>query len=220
MTTDPVERRLAAILVADLVGYSRLVAVDEVGTLRDVDRWRRDIGVMVADGQGRLVDFTGDCFLAEFASVHRAVDCALAIHRAMDADGADRAPERRLAFRMGLHVGDVIVTGGSIAGHGVNVAARLEPLAPAGGLCVSETTYQQLRDVPGLDFEDLGELDLKNIPRPMRVYRVRGGIGTPASVAPAAPRRPGIAIAILPFENVSGDPEQEYFADGMTEDPS
>lgn len=217
MTTDRLERRLAAVLVADLVGYSRLMSADEVGTLRDLERWRGEVRGLVEGGQGRLLDFSGDRFLAEFASVQRAADCALAIHRALAADGAGRPPERRLAFRMGLHVGDVLVDGDTIAGHGVNVAARLEPLAEPGGLCISEAAHQQLCDVPGLAFDDLGAHTLKNLPRPMRVYRVRAG--APAAGEPPAPPSPtACAVAVLPFDNVSGDPDQEYFADGMTED--
>jgi adenylate cyclase len=226
LATGRVERRLAAILAADAAGYSRLMGEDEEGTHERLKAHLQElIEPKIAEQRGRIVKNTGDGFLAEFSSVVDAVRCAVAIQRGM----ADREPgmtdEQRIRFRVGINLGDVIVEEHDIFGDGVNVAARLEALAEPGGICVTRVVRDQVRGKLDFSFEDMGEHQVKNIARPIRVHRVvldeRPGSSEPAAgpsmKAPlAVPDKP--SIAVLPFQNISGDPEQDYFADGMVEE--
>ena len=223
----PSVRRLAAILAADVAGYSRLMGTDEEGTH---ERLKAHLGELVnpkiAEDRGRIVKNTGDGLLAEFASVVDAVRCAVEVQRGM----ADREPgvpeDRRIRFRIGINLGDVIVEEHDIFGDGVNVAARLEALAEPGGICVSRIVRDQVRDRLDYAFEDLGAQSVKNITRPVRVFALRldGAAGVPeANASPAISTSPPVAaprlsIVVLPFTNLSNDPEQQYFADGITED--
>ena len=218
----PPVRRLAAILAADVAGYSRLMGADEEGTH---ERLRAHLGELVepriAEHRGRVVKNTGDGFLAEFQSVVDAVRCAVEVQRGMAERNEDTPPEKRIEFRIGINLGDVIVETHDIFGDGVNVAARLEGLAEPGGVLVSNTVHDQVRDRLPFSFENLGEQQVKNINRPVRVYRVQEYAATiaPPLARPAPlplPDKP--SIAVLPFANLSGDPEQEYFADGMVEE--
>jgi TolB-like protein len=211
-------RKLAAILAADVAGYSRLTGIDEEGTLKRLRKLRRElINPAVSLHRGRIVKTTGDGILIEFPSVVDAVRCALDVQRGMDGRNADVQTEQRIEFRVGINVGDVVVEGDDLLGDGVNVAARLEGIADAGGICISEAAYQHIRDKLDLIFEDTGEQRLKNIARSVRVYRVRPS-GAAASSRPALPLPDKPSIAVLPFQNMSGDPEQEYFADGIVEE--
>ena len=215
-----VERRLAAILAADVAGYSRLMGADEEGTLAALKAIRRELGdPNIAEHRGRIVKTTGDGLLVEFQSVVDAVRCAVEMQRAMAERNAGAPAEKRIEFRFGIHQGDIIVEDGDIFGDGVNLAARLEGLAEPGGICVSGRVRADAAGKVDVAFDDLGEQSLKNIARPLRVYRVRLG-EAPATDTPAAPLalpdKP--SIAVLPFQNMSGDPEQEYFADGMVEE--
>jgi len=215
-----VERRLAAILAADVAGYSRLMGVDEEGTLAALKAIRRELGdPKIAEHRGRIVKTTGDGLLAEFQSVVDAVRCAIEVQRAMADRNAGAPAEKRIEFRFGIHQGGHHLEDGDIFGDGVNLAARLEGLAEPGGICVSGRVRADAVGKVDVAFDDLGEQSLKNIARPLRVYRVRLG-EVPATNTPAAalalPDKP--SIAVLPFQNMSGDPEQEYFADGMVEE--
>jgi TolB-like protein/class 3 adenylate cyclase len=219
-------RRLAAILAADVAGYSRLMGADEEGTLAALKTIRRELAdPKIKEHRGRIVKTTGDGLLLEFASVVDAVRCAVDVQREMAQRNADVPPERRIEFRMGINVGDIIRDGRDIYGDGVNIAARLEALAEPGGICVSRVVRDQVRDKLSFSFEDLGEQQVKNIARPVRVHRVvlgeAVGLAEPTADCPASPplalpHKP--SIAVLPFQNMSGDPEQEYFADGMVEE--
>jgi adenylate cyclase len=217
-------RRLTAILAADVAGYSRLMGADEEGTHERLQaHFRELVNPKIAEHRGRIVKNTGDGFLAEFASVVDAVRCAVEIQREM----AEREPEeRRIRFRIGINLGDVIVEEHDIFGDGVNVAARLEGLAEPGGICISRVVRDQVRDRLDYRFEDMGEQQVNNIARPVRVYALRppGRAGMPTATAPsiassspplAAPR---LSIVVLPFANLSNDPNQQYFTDGITED--
>ena len=216
MAKPHVERRLAAILAADVAGYSRLMGADEEGTHAALKVYRHEIiDPKIAEHHGRIVRIVGDGLLVEFASVIAAVRWAIEVQRAMGERNAGLPQEKRIEFRMGINAGDIIIDGADIWGDGVNVAARLETLAEPGGICVSSRVQEDVHGGLEIAFEDIGEQQLKNIVRPVRVYRVRLKGATKA--APAQhPHKP--SIAILPFNNMSGDPEQEYFADGMVEE--
>jgi adenylate cyclase len=225
LATERVERRLAAILAADVAGYSRLMGADEEGTLARLKALRRELAdPKIKEHRGRIVKTTGDGLLLEFASVVDAVRCAVEVQREMAERNADVPPDRRIEFRMGINVGDIIKDGRDIHGDGVNLAARLEALAEPGGICVSRAVRDQVRDKLAFSFEDMGEQQVKNIARPVRVHRVVLGERTGPFVSaetstkptPALPDKP--SIAVLPFQNMSGDPEQEYFADGIVEE--
>jgi TolB-like protein/class 3 adenylate cyclase len=214
-------RKLAAIIAADVVGYSRLMGIDEAATLAVLKTHRRElIDPKIAEHQGRIVKTTGDGLLIEFPSVIEAVQCAVEVQRAMQDRNKDIPADRRIEFRVGINLGDIIIDGDDIYGDGVNVAARLEAIAEAHGICVSGVVHDQVRDKLDLAFEDLGQRQLKNIVRPVHVFRIAApaiGLRTPpAKPALALPDKP--SIAVLPFTNMSGDPEQDYFADGMVDD--
>src|SRR6476661_8181491 len=223
-----VGRRLAAIVAADIAGYSRLMGLDEVGTARALREHRKVTDALVAKHGGRLVKTTGDGVLLEFPSVVDAVECAVAVQAVMDQRNEGVPVDRRMLFRIGINLGDILIEGDDILGDGVNVAARLEGIAGPGSICISSSAYDQVRGKVAVEFTDLGEQRLKNIDRPVRVYaaKSRGHLGIVApSVLPAnaaaqrslpLPDKP--SIAVLPFQNMSGDPEQEYFADGLVED--
>jgi TolB-like protein/cytochrome c-type biogenesis protein CcmH/NrfG len=213
-----VERRLAAIFAADVAGYSRLMGLDEVGTARILGGHRVVADALVAKHGGRIVKTTGDGILLEFASVVDAVECAVAVQGAM-AERNDGIPEdRRMLFRIGINLGDILIQGDDILGDGVNIAARLEGIAEPGGICISSSAYDQVRGKVDVEFVDLGEQNLKNIARPVRAYAVTwDGRGKAASVIQHVPKAPSLSIVVLPFANIGGDPEQEYFVDGVTE---
>ena len=220
MARERVERRLAAILAADVAGYSRLIGADEEGTLARLKAHRRElIDPKITEHRGRIVKTTGDGFLVEFASVVDALRCATEVQAAIaERDGA-ASPDSRIEFRVGIHMGDIVVEDGDIFGDGVNIAARLEGLAEPGGICVSARVQEEVAGKLDIAFDDIGEPELKNIARPVRVYRVAARRVAPPSAPPAAlplPDKP--SVAVLPFTNMSGDPEQEFFADGIAED--
>jgi TolB-like protein/class 3 adenylate cyclase len=211
-------RRLAAILAADVAGYSRLMGADEEGTHNALKELRHElVDPQIDKHHGRIVKTTGDGLLVEFASVVDAVRCAVAVQRAIAERNIAVPADRRIELRIGINLGDVIIEEGDIFGDGVNVAARLEALAEPGGICVSRVVHDQVRDKLDFAFEDRGEQQVKNITRPVHVYRILLGEGqTMTDAALPLPDKP--SIAVLPFQNMSGDPEQEYFADGMVEE--
>jgi len=222
---DKVERKLTAILAADVGGYSRLMAADEEGTLAGLKSHRRElVDPKIKEHRGRIIKTTGDGMLVEFASVVDAVRCAIDVQRGMAVRNQEVVPDRRIEFRVGINIGDVIVDGDDIYGDGVNIAARLENIAELGGVCVSATVRDHVLDKLGFAFDDLGDQNVKNIPRPVRVYRVQFGddqTNHVVSSQPASQRivsvAPRLSIVVLPLTNIGGDPEQEYFVDGVTE---
>jgi TolB-like protein len=216
---ERVERKLSAILAADVAGYSRLMGADEEGTLARLMVHRRElIDSKIKVDKGRIVKTTGDGMLVEFASVVDAVRCAVEVQQAMAERNAGIAAEERIELRIGINLGDVIVEGDDLYGDGVNIAARLEALADPGGICVSAVVRDQVGDRLDVAFDDLGEQQVKNIARPVRVYRIALGAATTKAAPAPLPLPDKPSIAVLPFANMSGDPEQEYFADGMVEE--
>jgi adenylate cyclase len=213
-------RRLAAILAADVAGYSRLIGADEGSTLERLKTLRRELlDPKIVEHKGRLVKTTGDGLLVEFGSVVDALRCAVEVQREMTGRNVEVAPDNRIEFRIGINVGDIVVEDGDIFGDGVNVAARLEALAEPGGICVAARVQEDAAGKLDLAFEDIGEQQLKNIARPVRACRVITSArpaGLQLNAGPPLPDKP--SIAVLPFANMSGDPEQEYFADGMVEE--
>ena len=227
MTDNRVERRLSAILAADVAGYSRLTGLDEEGThVRLRERLRGLADPKISEYRGKVVKHTGDGVLAEFGSVVDAVRCAIEVQRGMAEQNAAMPQVKRIEFRIGIHVGDIIVDDNDIFGDGVNIATRLEGIAEPGGVCISDDAQRQVRGKVDFAFEDMGPQNLKNIVEPMRAWRLRmnasGSAAAPieppveSTQALALPDKP--SIAVLPFQNMSGDPEQEYFADGMVEE--
>jgi adenylate cyclase len=225
--SDPtkVSRRLVAVFAADVEGYSRLMGADEVGTLKGLTERRAILDRIIWEHRGRIANTAGDSVLAEFGSAVDAVECAVDAQTALANANSGVAPDRNISFRIGIHIGDVMVRGGDLFGDGVNIAARLQSIAKPGGVCISGGTFDQVRKVLPMTFVDIGAQQVKNIQEPIRVYQVGGPSETqqaaPARVAeteipPPLPDKP--SIAVLPFENMSGDPEQQYFADGMVEE--
>ena len=221
MAVDGVERRLAAILCADVVGYSRLMEADEEATIHALGACRQVVDELVPNHHGRVFGSAGDSVIAEFASAVEAVRCAADIQRKLEAQDVDVPEDRRMRLRIGINLGDIVVEDGNLLGDGVNVAARLQGLAEPGGLCISANVHEQVEGKLDLVFDNLGEQMVKNIARPVRAYQVRfdnpiGASDAPSSEPLPLPDKP--SIAVLPFTNMSGDPEQEYFADGIVEE--
>jgi len=215
-----VGRRLSAIVAADVAGYSRLMGLDETGTARILREHRVIADAVVAKHGGRIVNTTGDGLLIEFPSVVDAVECAVAVQTVMAERNEGVPQDRRMLFRIGINLGDILIEGDDILGDGVNVAARLEGIAEPGGICISSSAYDQVRGKIDVEFTDLGEQSLKNIARPVRTYAVmRNGLGLNKQhgAVPHTPSAPRLSIVVLPFANIGGDPEQDYFADGVTE---
>ena len=215
------ERRLAAIMAVDVVGYARLIRADEEGTIAALKALRADlVGPKLSEHNGRIVKLMGDGMLAEFPSVVDAVRAAVETQQAMAEHNSGLPEDKRIEFRVGINLGDVVIDGDDIHGDGVNVAARLEGMAEPGGICISGMVYEGVRDRIDIPFEDMGEQEVKNIARPIRVWRwseaVRAGPTVTGSKPLPLPDKP--SIAVLPFENMSGDAEQEYFSDGISED--
>jgi adenylate cyclase len=221
MAEKRAQRRLAAILAADVVGYSRLMEHDEAGTLAALKSRRRDVlAPLITQHHGRIVKLMGDGVLVEFGSAVDAVQCAVELQKGFTAANQGVPEPRHIILRIGINLGDVIVEGSDLYGDGVNIAARLEGLAEPGGICISGSVHEQVKRKLDLSFDDMGPQAVKNITEPVSVYRIRGPMAKAgvrhAETPPMQSERP--AIAILPFTNMSGDPEQEYFSDGITED--
>jgi adenylate cyclase len=215
MTTQSVQRKLIAILGADVKGYSRLMGEDEEETVRTITDYRGIMGTLIQKHRGRVVDSPGDNLLAEFGSVIDAARCAVEIQQELGSRNAELPEDRKMEFRIGVNLGDVIVEGERIYGDGVNIAARIEGLAKGGGICVSGTVYDQIENKLALQYESLGEHTVKNIKKPVRVYRVptqTDAANSDTTRESKLPEKP--SIAVLPFVNMSGDPEQEYFTTG------
>ena len=218
MAEERVQRRLAAILAADVVGYSHLMETDEAGTRTRFNAHLDEmIKPAITELRGRIVKTLGDGLLLEFASVVDAVQCAVEIQNGMMKRNADEPGDRRMDFRIGINLGDVIIEGDDIHGDGVNVAARLEALADPGGICISGDVHRQCRGKVDVSFEDLGDLRVKNIAEPVRTYRLDMNKIAP-STEPVSLQSDRPSVAVLPFDNMSGDPEQEFFSDGISED--
>lgn len=219
------KRRLSAILMADVVGYSRLMGRDEQATVHTLTAYREIFRKKSADHDGRVVNAPGDSILAEFNSVVNCVACAVKVQQEVAEKNAELPDDRRMAFRIGINLGDVLVEDGALYGDGVNIAARLESMADAGGIILSSSAYDQVKKKLPLQYEYLGEQQVKNIDEPLRVYRVRlhspgGDVSAPPPAGQATPRGKAskTALVVLPFDNMGGDPEQTYFSDGLTED--
>ena len=225
--SDPMalSRRLVAVFAADVEGYSRLMGSDEVGTLKGLTERRAILDRTIGEHRGRIANTAGDSVLAEFGSAVDAVQCAVEAQAALAEANSHLSPDKRIDFRIGIHIGDVLIRAGDLFGDGVNIAARLQALANPGAVCISGATYDQVRKVLPMTFVDLGVQQVKNIQEPIRAYQVGGPSETreaghlhaaEAESLPPVPDKP--SIAVLPFQNMSGNPEQEYFADGMVDD--
>src|SRR6266851_1394875 len=212
---DRVERRLTTILAADVAEYSRLMGADEDGTLAALTACRAIVDELIAGHCGRIANTAGDSVLAEFPSVTDALSCALAVQEAIAKQNAEASPDRRMLFRIGIHLGDILLKDGDLFGDAVNIAARLEALAEPGGICVSATVREHVGNRVSVDYTDVGAQRVKNIAEPVHVFRVAAkGVAPPIESPHALPLPDKPSVAVLPFTNMSGDPEQEFFADG------